>query len=124
MLEFTNIQRIAEVEFVDIVKSTHRTNYKLRIILIDGSFIDVNLSTMLPDKFGFHWECMDTAGTIYRYDNFPDKSWQLVTTFPYHFHNGHQDKVVASPFPLATIDGFRSFMEFVGKKLKEQRAKR
>ena len=124
MLEFTNIQRIAEVEFADIVKSTHRTDYKLRVILIDGSFIDVNLSTILPDKFGFHWECMDTTGTIYRYDNFPDKSWQLVTTFPYHFHNGHQDRVITSTFPLTIIDGFRAFMEFVRKKIKKRGIKR
>jgi len=51
-----DFKRIAEVEFADIVKSTHRIHYKLRITLINNSFVDVYLSQRLPDKFGFHWE--------------------------------------------------------------------
>lgn len=113
-----DIKRITEVEFADIVKSTYLIDYKLRIILINKGFVDVHLSQRLSDKFGFHWECMDTRGTIYRYDNFPDKSWQSVTTFPHHFHNGSQNSVEASPFPLTPIDGFRAFMEFVRSKLR------
>ena len=113
MAVLEDIKRIAEVEFSDIVKSTNTITYKLRIILIDNSFIDVNLSQVLTDKFGFHWERMDEKGAIYRYDNFPDKNWQSVITYPYHFHNGAQDKVEPSPFPLTAIEGFRSFMEFV-----------
>jgi hypothetical protein len=117
MSDLDDLKRIAEIEFADIVKSTHKVDYKLRIILSNNSFIDVHLSQRLPDKFGFHWECMDTAGSIYRYDNFPDKTWQPVATFPYHFHNGSQDNVESSPFPLTAIEGFRAFMNFVRNKL-------
>ena len=117
MLDIEDIKRIAEVEFSDIVKTTQRIDYKLRITLINNSFIDVTLSQKLPDKFGFHWECMDVKGSIYRYDNFPDKRWQTVTTFPHHFHNGSQDTVEASPFPLTMLEGFRAFMNFVRNKL-------
>ncbi|MEW6003542.1 MAG: DUF6516 family protein [Nitrospirota bacterium] len=113
-----DFKRIAEVEFADIVKSTSRIDYKLRITLINNSFIDVHLSQKLPDKFGFHWECMDESRTFYRYDNFPDKKWQSVSTFPYHLHAGSQDAVEASPFPLTPVEGFRAFMEFVRSKLK------
>lgn len=113
-----DIKRIAEVEFADIVKNTFQLDYKLRITLINNSFIDVYLSQRLTDKFGFHWECKDRKRTIYRYDNFPDKNWQSVATFPYHFHKGSQDSVEASPFPSTPIDGFRAFMEFVRRKLK------
>lgn len=60
-----DLKRIADVEFGDIVNSTHQISYKLRIILINTSFVDVHLSQRLPDKFGFHWECMDAKGTIY-----------------------------------------------------------
>jgi len=42
-----------------------------------------------------------------------------VSTFPYHFHKGSQKNVKASPFPLAIIDGFRAFMEFVRSKVKK-----
>jgi len=113
-----DFKRIAEVEFADIVKSTHRIDYKLRIVLINNSFVDVHLSQRLPDKFGFHWECMDELGMFYRYDNFPDKKWEPLSTYPYHFHAGTQDAVEASPFPSKPIEGFRAFMEFIRHRLK------
>ncbi len=116
--DLDDLKRIAEVEFSDIVKSSHRVDYKLRIILSSKGFVDVHLSRTLPDKLGFHWECMDDGNTIYQYDNFPDKNWQYVTTYPHHFHNGTQDTVEAAPFPLTAIEGFRAFMEFVRSKTK------
>ncbi|MFV9646155.1 MAG: toxin-antitoxin system TumE family protein [Desulfobacterales bacterium] len=119
MATIVDLKRIAEVEFFDIVKESFMITCKLRIILIDNSFIDVNLSKSLPGKFGFHWECRDAAGAVFRYDNFPDKSWKNVSTFPYHFHKGSQKNVTSSPFPLAVIDGFRAFMEFVRSKVKK-----
>jgi hypothetical protein len=118
MTSIKDIKRIAEVEFSDIVKNTHQVGYKLRIVLVDDSFIDIFLSQRLPDKFGFHWECMDKAGALYRYDNFPDKNWRSVATFPHHFHNGSQESVVASLFPLSPAEGFRAFMEFIRNKMK------
>lgn len=118
MSSIESIKRISEIEFADIVKTAFYVDYKLRITLINNSFIDVHLSQRLPDKFGFHWECKDKKGTIYRYDNFPDKHWQSVSTFPYHFHNKLQNSVEASPFPQAPLEGFRAFMEFVRSKLK------
>lgn len=118
MSTIEDFKRIAEVEFADIVKSISRIDYKLRIALISHGFVDVYLSQRLPDKFGFHWECMDEAGTFYRYDNFPDEKWQSVSTFPYHFHVGSQDYVEASPFPLTSVEGFRAFMEFIRSKLR------
>jgi phosphatidylserine/phosphatidylglycerophosphate/cardiolipin synthase-like enzyme len=116
--DLEELKRIAEVEYSDIVKSANRFDYKLRIILASHGFIDVHLSRALPDKFGFHWECMDDGNTLYRYDNFPDQNWQRVTTYPYHFHNGSQDNVESAPFPLTVIEGFRAFLEFVRSKTK------
>lgn len=114
-----DLKRIAEVEFANIVRETFFVNYKLRIILIDDSFIDVHLSQSIPNKFSFHWECMNSTEVLYRYDNFPDKRWRTVSTYPHHFHVGSQDIVEASPFPLNSIDGFRAFMEFVWEKMRE-----
>ncbi|MEW6558439.1 MAG: hypothetical protein AB1349_14000, partial [Elusimicrobiota bacterium] len=68
MTNINEIQKITEIEFSHMIKSTFLMNYKLRIILLNDSFIDVNLSKALPDKFGFHWETMDKDGKIYRYD--------------------------------------------------------
>ncbi len=64
MADLEDLKRIAEVEFADIVRTSMSIDYKMRIILIDNSFIDVFLSERLPNKFGFHWECMDKSGTI------------------------------------------------------------
>ena len=86
MPDIEDIKRIAEVEFSDIIKSTQRIDYKLRITLTNNSFIDVSLSQKLPDKFGFHWECMDAKGSIIGMIISLIKKWQTVTTFPHHFH--------------------------------------
>ena len=119
MTDIETLKRIAEVEFADIVLNILRIEYKIRIILVDNSFVDIHLSQKLSGKFGFHWECMDANSTIYRYDNFPDKKWQSIATFPYHFHNGSQDAVEASPFSSTIFDGFRAFMELVKSKIKK-----
>ncbi|MCK4821739.1 hypothetical protein KA005_38590 [bacterium] len=121
MVTINDLKRIAEVEFPDIVKEVFSISYKIRIILIDNSFVDVNLSRKLPDRFGYHWECKDVSGVIFRYDNFPDKNWKKLSTYPYHFHNGSQENVEVTPFPLAVIDGFRAFMEFARNKLSRNR---
>lgn len=117
MPSIDDLRKIGEVEFADIVKDSMIIDHKLRIFLINNGFIDVSLSQKLPDKFGFHWEVTDLACTIFRYDNFPDKNWRNVSSYPYHFHNGSQQNVEASPFPLAIVDGFRAFLEFVRTKL-------
>lgn len=117
MPDIDAVRRVAEVEFADIVKTTVMNEHKLRIILNQRGFVDANISRALEGKFGFHWECMDVQGTIFRYDNFPDKKWRRVSTYPFHFHDGSQQSVMASPFPHTVIEGFRAFMEFIRTKL-------
>jgi len=118
MTELEDIKKIAEIEFGDIVSIIYTIGFKLRIELSNKGFIDVFLSDKFIDRFSYHWECKDFQGSIYRYDNFPDKNWQSIETFPYHFHNGSQNAVEASPFALNVIDGFREFMTFVQSKIK------
>ncbi len=115
MVDLNIIKRIAEVEFADIVEISFTIDYKLRIILKDKSFIDVNLSKKLLGKFGFHWECQ--GDEIYRYDNFPDKKCRKLSTYPYHFHKNSKENIQSSPFSLSSIEGFRDFMKFVRSKL-------
>jgi hypothetical protein len=63
-------------------------------------------------RFGFHWERQHLDDRIFRYDNFPDTNWSGVSTFPFHFHDGDQETVVASPFAPTLEQGFREFLEF------------
>lgn len=117
MTSLDDLRRIAEVEFASIVMVTEMMGAKLRIVLNDGSYLDVWVSRKLPDRFGFHWERRHLDGSIYRYDNFPNTRWQGVTTFPFHFHEGDRDNVVAAPFAQEATTAFRQFMTFVQKKL-------
>lgn len=56
-------------------------------------------------------------GTFYRYDNFPNTAWRNINSYPYHFHNGAQDTVIATPFSTDLLTGFREFMDFVAVKV-------
>ncbi len=82
MTTIIDIQRIAEIQFSDIVLDTYLLEHKLRITLIDSSFIDVHVSQKLSDKFSFHWETKNAENSIYRYDNFPDKNWSNLSSYP------------------------------------------
>ena len=118
MVSLEEVARIAEIEFSDIVDSTELMGSKLRIMLSREGFIDVWLSRKLTHRFGYHWEDKST-GLSYRYDNFPDTNWKYVSTYPYHFHDGSQDKVVdSSEFEKDIQGGFRSFMKWVRSKTK------
>ena len=90
-MSLVNVERlreIAEVEFADIVVEAFVPDVnELRIILTDGSFVDVWFSLKLAGRYSYHWERQAVDGTIYRHDNAPHKRWQSVSTFPRHFHN-------------------------------------
>ncbi len=111
------IKLIAEAEYSSIVEYSFILDYKLRIILIDNSFIDVNVSNKLKNKFGFHWETKNNLNEIYRFDNFPDPQWANLETFPFHFHFKTQNNVIVPPFSRELISGFRGFMDFVKNQL-------
>ena len=109
------LARIAEIEFSRVVIDSQIFGEKLRLFLIDSSYIDVWLSRITTSRFGFHWERRYLDGKFYRYDNFPDTAWQNVETYPRHFHNGTQDSVEAAPFSEDIEEGFRDFMNFIIK---------
>lgn len=117
MSDLDPLRRIAEVEFAAIVVQTDLIGAKLRVLLIDTSYIDVWVSRKLVARFGFHWERQHLDGRLFRYDNFPDTDWSAVSTFPFHFHDGSQTTVVAAPFSTDVEPAFREFMAFVQRTL-------
>lgn len=116
-MDIYKLKLIADIHYYDIVNFAYISNYKLRLVLFGGSFIDVNMSVIIPGKFGFHWETLNSKKEIFRYDNFPDPKWKNIETYPYHFHNGSQNNVVATPFPQDELNAFHAFMGFVKDKL-------
>ena len=120
---FESLARIAEIEFSEIVSDSVSMGEKLRLFLVDASYIDIWVSQSLKDRFGFHWERRHLDGTIYRYDNFPDTEWKAVSSYPRHFHNGSQDAVESAPFSMDLSEGFRDFLNFAAEKMKRRSMK-
>ena len=96
-VDVEKLREIAEVEFSDMVMDAFVSDInELRIILKDGSFVDVWFSLKLSRRYSFHWERRAIDGKIYRHDNAPHRRWQSVSTFPNHFHDGSKDEVLES----------------------------
>jgi len=77
------LREIAEVEFADIVVEAFSPGInELRIILTDGSFVDVWFSLKLQGRYSFHWERRAIDGTIYRHDNAPHRRWEGAAVKP------------------------------------------
>ena len=112
------LREIAEVEFADIVKEAISPDInELRVILHDGSFVDVWFSLKLLGRYSYHWERRAIDGTLYRHDNAPHKSWQAIKTFPSHFHDGSEMNVVESRMNANPPQALREFLTFVRGKI-------
>jgi len=107
------LARIAEIEYSSLIVQIDYLVAKLRILVKDGSFIDIWVSEKLSNRFGFHWERRHLDGKMFRYDNFPDTHWVNLTSFPFHFHQEYQENVIDAPFARDIEDGFRDFLSFV-----------
>jgi hypothetical protein len=123
MVKFVNLDRlreIAEVEFADIVEHAYSPDLnQLRIILADGSFVDLWFSLKLEGRYSYHWERKALDGRIYRHDNAPHKRWQGVKTFPKHFHDGSEEQVIESSISDASEKALHQFLAFIRDKLQE-----
>jgi len=122
-VKFVNLDRlreIAEVEFADIVEHAYSPDLnQLRIILADGSFVDLWFSLKLEGRYSYHWERKALDGRIYRHDNAPHKRWQGVKTFPKHFHDGSEEQVIESSISDASEKALHQFLAFIRDKLQE-----
>jgi hypothetical protein len=120
-MKLEGLKSIIEDSFLDIViEILEPSPEKLRLIMKDGSFIDIRISQRIKDRFDFHWERRHIDKTIYRYDNFPNTRFRSIETFPYHFHIKQENRVKKSPFRKKLPEALIDFMEFVRKKMKEK----
>lgn len=118
-VDIASLGELAEIEFAEIVEEAIVTDINaLRILLIDGSFVDVWYSLKLSDRYSYHWERRAIDGTIYRHDNAPHKRWQSVSTFPRHFHDGDETNVVESHLGDDPGVALREFLTFIRERLR------
>lgn len=117
MPDLEKLKRIAEEEFADIVTRAWIIDAKLRVLLVDESFIDFWWSLEIPGRFAHHWERRHIDGTIHRHDNAPHIAWQQVSSFPVHWHKFDEHHVVESALPMDPEGMVRFFLEFARIKL-------
>ena len=117
-IDLNRLKEIAEIEFAGIVDQVYSPDVnELRIILTDGSFVDLWFSLRLEGQYSYHWERKALDGRIYRHDNAPHKRWRGVKTFPKHFHNGSEEQVIESFISDAPAEALRQFLAFIQDKL-------
>jgi hypothetical protein len=123
---YTRQLRLAKEEFDHIIDggeilSTSRGfPQKLRFEVIDGSIVDVFLSS--SGRYSYHWERRPIDGTLFRHDNAPHARWRTIETFPKHFHKGSEanQDCERSDISDEPEEALREFLRFVAEKLVEQ----
>jgi hypothetical protein len=88
---------------------------KLRLLLKDGSFMDIFFSG--SGKYSFHWERRKLDGMIYRFDNAPHHPKVGLQ----HLHEGAEDRIVPYTLLDDPIKAFQQVMEFVKKRLQKNK---
>ena len=117
-VDVKRLREVAEIEFADIVVEVLAPGInELRIILTDGSLVDVWFSLKLVSRYSFHWERLAIDGRVYRFDNAPHSRWQAVATFPHHFHDGSEGEVVESHLSHVPVEALRQFLVLVRDRL-------
>lgn len=117
MPDLERLRRIAETEFLTLVRSTVIIRDKLRVVLVDSSYIDFWWSTQISGRYAHHWERRHIDGTIYRHDNMPHPQWQGVASFPKHFHSKDQQTVMESTLATDPEQTVRQFLTFAAGKI-------
>lgn len=124
---YEELRLIVQAEFADVVTSaeiaqlTSGVPRKLRLSVIDGSYVDIFVST--SGRYSYHWERnTPDVRTVYRHDNAPHMAWQHVTTFPKHFHDGSENNVVASDISDEPRHALRQFCRFIRVHLRDETA--
>lgn len=119
LVDVRRLREVAELEFADIVVEALVLDVnELRVLLTDGSFVDVWFSLKLAGRYSYHWERRAVDGMVYRHDNAPHKRWQSVATFPRHFHGGSETNVVESYLSESPEEAMREFLTFVRERIR------
>lgn len=109
---YARLARLALQDFGDIVEGTKLVEGKLRLLLTDGSFLDIWLSAKKKGVYAYHWERREIDGTIYRHNNLPDKKARRLKTYPKHFHNRTEKHVVESGLSDNPKEAMRAVLQF------------
>lgn len=93
------------------------TSEKLRLYIIDGSYVDIWFSRKIRGRFAYHWERRKINGEVYRFDNHPHEEYKHMKGYPMHFHDGSDRAIKESWFSKNHDYAIREFLRFVRNKL-------
>jgi len=116
---YRKIRLLIEKEFPDITHMTEQVYGKVRVHIIDGSYLDIWLSQKIPGRFAYHWEHRHINGGLHRHDNRPHEHLRTMKNFPKHLHNGNEENVTKSDIPDDPTEATRFFLTFIRQKLKQ-----
>jgi hypothetical protein len=109
------IARCAEEHFSDILSEAPIIySDKVRLVLIDGSYMDIRYP--VDSKYSFHWE---RENEIIRIDTAPHH--RQLSTYPRHMHIGKEENVVEDSVTRVnnTIEeNVKGVLGFVRRKLR------
>ncbi len=106
--------------YPEIVVNAEIVYGKLRVYLIDESFLDIWISRRLPNRYAIHWERRHINGTIYRWDNTPHESHRHITTFPHHFHEKYDSIVKPYNYPGNIEEAVKEALRYIREKIEKQ----
>ena len=124
MVHLETLAEIALLEFPNIVNSCKLLEGKLRLHLVDESYLDFWWSWKHKGKFAYHWERRAVDCYVFRHDNIPDARWKHVKTFTKHFHNGSETSAQESNAPEKPLEGLRFMLMFARDYLQRSESKK
>lgn len=104
-------------KFSDVVDDVVRIEFvpgllvKVRVVMVDGSFLDIYWSP--SGKFSLHYERRHIDGRVFRHDNAPHPKHKHIPTFPKHYHYGSENNVVESNLPDEPAKAVEEFLKTI-----------
>lgn len=119
MITLKELEILAEKTFEKHFSSVKQLRIEtIRIQLKGGIFIDIFQSPHDESKFAIHADTKDRK--IFRLDCRPERKYQKLSTFPWHFHKGSEYNIVASPFSKDKRNAISQFLKFIHKAIKNK----
>ena len=116
-MSYSELAKIAEDEFFDVVLYSQIIAGKLRLHIVDGSYLDVWFSVKIKGRFAYHWERRMIDGSVYRYDNRPHENLKHMKSYPKHFHDGSDEEIKEGEFGEDPNEVLRAFLQLVSAKI-------
>ena len=97
----------------NFIGGTPASPNKLRLHLVDNSFIDIWLSNR--EDYAYHWEHRRQSGRMYRWDNAPHHP--EISTYPHHLHDGDEHTIVESYLDTTPEAALQEILNFVSQRV-------